>query len=190
MIDFLNSFGNLPMRVNTLSPEGRCLDIYQDIALKFPDEVIEVLDTIEEKKQEYRGLKIKCELGFYYYLPESYKLFKEKNQEPKEAKHLKSGCGAAPTSCVIDAAGDVIPCEGFPMFAGGNIRSRDLMEIWNNSETFNKIRELSNITMDRVPYCMNCDYNLFCNAGCRANAYAVHGDLLAPDPLCPFWREK
>ncbi|MCP4152766.1 MAG: SPASM domain-containing protein, partial [bacterium] len=49
---------------------------------------------------------------------------------------------------------------------------------------------LSNITADQLPYCRNCDYNRFCNAGCRANAYSVYGDILAPDPYCPYKKEK
>jgi radical SAM protein with 4Fe4S-binding SPASM domain len=75
-------------------------------------------------------------------------------------------------------------------FKGGNIKEKDILDIWKNSEAFKEIRNLSNICTDEIPYCRNCDYNVLCNAGCRADAYAVYGDLLAPDPFCPYWREK
>jgi radical SAM protein with 4Fe4S-binding SPASM domain len=72
----------------------------------------------------------------------------------------------------------------------GNIRKQDILDIWKNSENFKAIRDLSNTTTDQIPYCKNCDYNPYCNAGCRADAYVVHGDLKAPDPFCPYWRKK
>jgi radical SAM protein with 4Fe4S-binding SPASM domain len=188
LIDFIASLGLPSIRVNTLTPEGRCLHLYQDIVLEYPHQVKEVLEVVEEKKQTYTGLKINCELGFYYNLPQSYDLHSQKN-DPKEykVKHLKDGCSAASTSCTITPCGDVIPCEGFSTFAGGNIREQDLLNIWHESENFKTIRELSKIAMDQVPYCKDCKYNFLCDGGCRASTYLINNDLLAPDILCPFW---
>ncbi len=187
LIDFTASLGITGLSLNTLSPEGRCINIYDDIALAFPGQVKEVLDVIREKKKEYPDIRINSGLGFHYHLPESYKLFK-KGPRNCEIKHLKDGCGAACTSCVVTASGDVIPCEGLSDFTGGNIREQDVLDIWNNAAPFKKIRDLSKISMDRVPYCKDCKYIYLCDGGCRATAYLVYNDLLAPGISCPYFK--
>ena len=157
LIDFIASLGIPIIGVNTLTPHGRCLYIYKDIALEYPQQVKEVLEVIEEKKREYPDIEIICQLGFYYHLPQSYMYF-EKNPQNYKIKHLKDGCGAASTSCTITSIGDVIPCEGLSMFRGGNIREHDLLHIWNNSTKFKMIRDLSKIAMNQAPYCKDCKY--------------------------------
>lgn len=189
LIDFIASLGIKGMAVNTLSPEGRCINIYDDIALAFPDQVKEVLDVIEEKKKEYPNIGINSGLGFYYHLPESYEYLK-KNPQNFEIKHLKDGCGAACTSCTVTAIGDVIPCEGLSDFSGGNVREQDLADIWNNAAPFKTIRDLAKIPMDQVPFCKDCKYIYHCDGGCRATAYLVYNDLLAPCISCPYFKAE
>ncbi|MHA1704731.1 MAG: radical SAM protein [Promethearchaeota archaeon] len=190
LIDFIVSMGIKVINVNTLSPHGRCLNIYKDIALEYPLQIKEVLDIIKEKKRKHSDLKVKCGLGFYYNLPESYKYWQKTPKKNFRIKHLKDGCGAASTSCVITSTGDVIPCEGLYDFKGGNIRKQDLLDIWNNSKNFKIIRDLSKIAMNQVPYCKDCKYIFLCDGGCRATAYLLHNDLLAPSILCPFWEKN
>ncbi len=189
LIDLLSSIGLPSIRINTLSPEGRCLNIFKDIVLEFSQQVKEVLEVVAEKKTQYPNFKITCEMGFYYHLPQSYEFFKQNPQDFK-IKHLKDGCGAASTSVTITSTGDVIPCEGLSDFKGGNIREQDLLETWNNSGNFKKIRELANIAMDRNPYCKGCKFIFLCDGGCRATAYKVYNDLLAPDISCPYWKNE
>jgi len=171
--------------VNSLSPEGRCFSIYKEIVPRYPDQYKQVLDVVEEKRAMYPVMKIECSLGFYYHLPGSYEYFKANPQNYK-IKHLKDGCGAASTSCVVAAHGDVIPCCGLPMFPAGNILQSDFADIWMNSENFKKIRDLAQLSMDDVPYCKSCQYRYICDGGCRASAYMVYNDILAPSVLCPF----
>jgi SynChlorMet cassette radical SAM/SPASM protein ScmE len=185
LIDIISSMGLPSIQVNTLSPEGRCINIYEDIVLKFPNQVKEVLDVVEEKKKEYPDIEIKCHMGFHYHLPQSYQYY-QKNPGNYEIKHLKDGCGAASTSCTITSTGNVIPCEGLSTFLGGNIREQDLADIWNNSENFKIIRDLAKVSMDQNPYCKDCKYIYLCDGGCRATAHLVYGDLLAPCITCPF----
>jgi SynChlorMet cassette radical SAM/SPASM protein ScmE len=189
LIDLLLTLGVRVILVNTLTPEGRCLDIYKKITLEFPHQVKELLDVTEAKKRQYPEAKIECGLGFYYRLPQSYKYCLE-NPQHFEKKHLKDGCSAASTSCTVTSTGDVIPCEGFPTFVGGNIREQDLLDIWNNSGHFKTIRGLAKVSMDETPYCKKCKYRGLCDGGCRATAYAVHKDLLAPCVLCPYWEKN
>lgn len=189
LIDFIKSLGLSEININTLSPQGRCLNIYKDIVLEYPLQVKEVLDVVKEKKEEYPDLRINCGLGFFYNLPKSYVYF-QKNPQKFKIKHLKDGCGAAATSCSITPVGDVIPCEGLSMFIGGNIRKIDFLKIWNDSEEFKKIRNLAKISMDQILYCKDCKYIFLCDGGCRATAFLIYKDLLAPSILCPFWNNK
>ncbi len=189
LLDFVAPLGVKIFHVNTLTPEGRCLHIYKEIMMDFPRQIKEVLDVIEEKKKMYSQIKINCSLGFYYYLPESYTYFKE-NPQNYQMKHLKDGCGAASTSCVIMPNGDMVPCEGFSNFVGGNIREKDLLEIWGQAECFKTIRDLSLISMDQSPFCKECRYLYICDGGCRATAYLIHKDLRAPAITCPYWKAE
>lgn len=174
------------MSINTLTPEGRCIGIYKHVVLEFPYQIKEVLDTVEEKGNKYPDLKIDCSLGFHYNLPESYAYF-EQNPENYKMKHLKDGCGAASTSCTVTPTGDVIPCEGLSDFVGGNIREHDLLDLWESSENFKRIRELNKVSMAQTPYCNKCKYIFLCDGGCRATAHMVYKDLKAPSIHCPFW---
>lgn len=185
LIDLMASLGISTIQVNNLSPEGRCLNIYEALLLEYPHQVKAFLDVIEKKQKEFPAVKISCQFGYYYYLPRLYEDFK-KNPQEYEIQNLKSGCGAAATSCAVTPTGDVVPCEGFLTFKGGNIKEKDLYEIWNESENFKTIRELSKISMDQTPHCKDCKYIYLCDAGCRAAAYMVYNDLLAPGLLCPF----
>jgi len=186
LIDFLVPLGVSGISVNTLTPEGRCLEIYKDVVLQFPQQVKDVLTVVADKKRLYPDFKIDCSLGFHYNLPQSYHYYKE-NPGNYEIKHLKDGCGAASTSCAIAADGAVIPCEGLSMFKGGNIKEQDLSEIWNDSENFKTIRNLSNVSMDQTPHCKECKYIYLCDGGCRATAKLIYNDLTAPDISCPYW---
>lgn len=187
LIDIISSMGLPSINVNTLSPEGRCINIYEEIFLEFPNQVKEVLDVVEEKKEKYPDIEIKCHMGFHYHLPQSYQYF-QKHPENYKIKYLKDGCGAASTSCTITSTGNVIPCEGLSTFLGGNIMEQDLLEIWNNSENLKIIRDLNKVSMDQNPYCKDCKYIYLCDGGCRATAHLVYDDLLAPSITCPFFK--
>jgi SynChlorMet cassette radical SAM/SPASM protein ScmE len=185
LVDFLVLLGIKAIQVNTLSPEGRCGGIYKELVLKYPQQVKEILEIIEKKKREYKHVKISCQFGFYYYLPILYRDF-QKKPENYEIQHLKKGCGAASTSCTICPNGDMVPCEGFKNFKGGNITEQDFNEIWRESENFKIIRSLAKVSMLHTTYCKDCKYIYLCDAGCRAMAYLAYNDLLAPSILCPF----
>lgn len=87
------------------------------------------------------------------------------------------GCQAGISIACITAQGDVTPCVMFPLKIG-NVHQSDLRTIWSESHTIAKLhkRSLSGT-------CGNCLYRLECG-GCRAAAWAVHGDMMADDPYC------
>jgi radical SAM protein with 4Fe4S-binding SPASM domain len=62
-----------------------------------------------------------------------------------------------------------------------NVRETPFPEIWANSELFQQLRRVD----DYRGKCHTCQYRKVCG-GCRARAYAMTGDVLAEDPICPY----
>jgi MoaA/NifB/PqqE/SkfB family radical SAM enzyme len=122
LIDLLASTGVTKLRVNTLLPEGRCARVYESLALRFPDEVSEVLDVVRQKSAANPSLRIHCEVGFYARLPGAYEEAERTPSPPGKVRHLMEGCSACFTSCEISANGDVVPCTGFTDFAVSPLR--------------------------------------------------------------------
>ncbi|MFX0185950.1 MAG: radical SAM protein [Candidatus Hodarchaeota archaeon] len=95
----------------------------------------------------------------------------------------KIGCTAGNSSFYITPDGKITPCPFLRKFIAGDIREKNIKEIWNNSPIFDIFR---NITRgDLKGKCSECEYlGVLCFGGCRASAFANKGDLYAEDPLC------
>ncbi len=88
------------------------------------------------------------------------------------------GCGAGRIYCSIEHNGDIQPCVFIPVKVG-NVLKDGFVNVWKNSQILNSLRD-----RDAENYaCHTCPFRYVCG-GCRARAYAYHGDLLAPDPGC------
>jgi radical SAM protein with 4Fe4S-binding SPASM domain len=187
LVDILYSLGIRRLSFNKLHPTGKCSKIYKDIMLDcFVDSgpLQEIVNKIRGKKHDFGiddpPLVYQSFPNMYYEASAAF--------EEMDRKKLKP-CSAGHSSCNITSGGWVIPCSELFDFKGGNIREQDILDIWRNSEVFKGIRDLSDICTDQIPSCKNCNYNVLCNGGCRADAYAVFGDILAPDPFCPYWEK-
>lgn len=71
-------------------------------------------------------------------------------------------------------------------FCAGNIKKRNLIDIWNNSDVFNNLRKMSCLYYKGK--CSDCGIN-WCGGGCRSTAYNCTGDILGSDEAC-FYNEK
>lgn len=80
----------------------------------------------------------------------------------------------------VSHLGQVYPSGFLPMSAG-SVRTRSLVDIYQNSELFRTVRDPDNLQGK----CGRCEYRAICG-GSRARAYAVEGDPRASDPLCPY----
>jgi AdoMet-dependent heme synthase len=88
------------------------------------------------------------------------------------------GCLAGINVCFVAAAGKIFPCGYLPVEAG-NIRTRTLRQIWNDSDLFQQLRDYTQLKGK----CGTCK-NVGSCGGCRARAFSVSGDFLAEDPGC------
>jgi radical SAM protein with 4Fe4S-binding SPASM domain len=142
-----------------------------------PREYDGVLADLYDIQQAYAGKMLanaKC-------APHYIKTVFEKDPDSPFLKAFAGGAGGCPAGTHylgIRPNGDVTPCPYLPVFAG-NLRTTGLMELWNDSELFRRIRRRPELG----ERCGACEFNATCG-GCRARAYGVRGDLMAEDPLC------
>jgi len=80
----------------------------------------------------------------------------------------------------ISHTGDVYP-SGFLPLVAGNVRTKDIIEIYRESEIFRKIRQTSSFQ----GRCGRCEFREICG-GSRARAFATYGDCQAEDPACSY----
>ncbi len=101
---------------------------------------------------------------------------------PDDAQIIE--CGWGETLCGIDHKGNVCICpvsnnEGF---VAGNIRKTDLVDIWQKSPFFKKLREIRNSDLEGV--CALCVIKDYCYGGCRINGFINTGKFTTPNVLC------
>ncbi len=80
----------------------------------------------------------------------------------------------------ISHRGDVYP-SGFLPLSAGNIRRRNLTDLYRESSLFRGLRDPNQLKGK----CGRCEFRWVCG-GSRARAYAVTGDYLQADPLCVY----
>ena len=88
-------------------------------------------------------------------------------------------------SCFVTLDGNVYPCKGLPLSIG-NLHKNTLKKILADSEIIENLN--NHKSMIKGP-CRRC--NKFSNCyGCRGRAFALTGDYLASDPICPENQDK
>lgn len=93
------------------------------------------------------------------------------------------GCSAGYMGLCIDTDGTAYPCRRLPL-AIGNIFEEDFTDLLA-APLMQRLRNRDALSGQ----CGRCGLRWQCG-GCRAVAYAVHHELMAADPQCPwpFWR--
>lgn len=172
--------GAVAHHIFLLVPTGRGRDMAgQEIA---PEEYEETLYWFyEQRGKSPLQLKATC-------APHYYRIIREKAREKGEKVTFETygldamtrGCLGGTGFCFISHVGDVQPC-GYLEVNCGNVRERPFKEIWENSEVFRKLRDLSLYEGK----CGSCEYIRVCG-GCRARAYEATGNFMAEEPLCRY----
>jgi len=80
----------------------------------------------------------------------------------------------------ISHIGEVYP-SGFLPLALGNVRREDPVRLYRTHPMFRALRDPEALKGK----CGRCPFRAICG-GSRARAYAVYGDPLESDPLCPY----
>ena len=139
-----------------------------------------------EKEESYLLVRPTC-------APQYYRIVLQRAREEGEKFKRRSlkfstggskGCLAGQLICLIDVDGNVLPCSYFPK-AAGNIRKQSFAEIWEKSPLFLELRDFKSYKGS----CGKCEYVNVCG-GCRARAYAIHGDYMAQEPFCSYQPQR
>ncbi len=166
--------------VFVLVPTGRGVEIRDQ--LLSPGEYEETLRWLLARQREGRlFLKPTC-------APQYYRLWRQdaaaRGERITPAAHgmeaMTKGCLGGQGFAFVSYRGEVQPC-GYLELVAGNVRERPLEEIWAGSTLFRQLRAVD----DYRGKCHACQYRKVCG-GCRARAYAMTGEVLAEDPICPY----
>lgn len=95
-------------------------------------------------------------------------------------------CTVGTSSVYINPYGDVLACNSLPLNCG-NVRAQSIENIWRDSETLNKIRNLKKTQIR----CWNeCENHLYCDF-CPGNALLETGDIFSKyDEACNLAEAK
>ena len=126
-------------------------------------------DVVEAARDRLKGI-----LVIDYVVPDYY------------AKRPKACMGGwARQFLNVTPSGKVMPChaaESITSLSFDNIKERSLLDIWQNSEAFEKYRGT-----DWMPKkCRSCSRMEIDWGGCRCQAFAITGDAANMDPACEF----
>lgn len=120
--------------------------------------------------------------------PQYYRLWRQdanvRGEKIAAATHgmeaMTKGCLGGQGFVFVSYRGEVQPC-GYLELVAGNIRETSFPAIWTGSDLFRQLRRVD----DYHGKCHACQYRKVCG-GCRARAYAMTGDVLGDDPICPY----
>ena len=98
------------------------------------------------------------------------------------------GCNAGKRSFGLLHNGDVTGCTSIrdPIFIEGNIRSRPLVDIWNDPESFKWAREMKKSNLKGN--CLECTYGSVCLGGCPNTRLTLNGDINSENRYCVYNR--
>ncbi len=180
IFDLCERIGSKAWHIFLLVPVGRAAEIDEQVISAAQYE--EVLHWFYDfRKSTSMHLKATC-------APHYYRIMRQRAREeglsitPENfgMDAMTRGCLGGTGFCFISHVGQVQPC-GYLELDCGNVRTTPFPEIWRSSEYFRQFRTQSCYTGK----CGACEYHKVCG-GCRARAYTMSGDHMAPEPLCNF----
>jgi pyrroloquinoline quinone biosynthesis protein E len=139
----------------------------RDSLLPTREQLTHSIDFLQKAQERLAG-KIKVE----YVVPDYYARF------PKPCMG-----GWAQKLMLITPSGEVLPCHAAKVIPGlgfENVKNRNLGEIWEVSDAFQRFRGESWM---QEP-CKTCDRRALDFGGCRCQAFLLAADAAATDPVC------
>lgn len=121
------------------------------------------------------------------------RMLKEKNPRAEDVLKLLQYNGGNSTGVGIGCVswnGDVHPDQFWRDLVLGNVREKKFSEIWSDTSTndfFAKLKVKGEYVKGR---CSMCRWLNICGGNFRVRAYAVTGDVWAPDPACYLTDEE
>lgn len=139
-----------------------------------PEDNEDVLRELALLERAYRGrmlVRSKCQ-------PQIMRHAYETDPE-SPLLNYSTRCPCGVSYCRITPEGKLTPCPYTPVVAG-DLRRQSFAEVWRDSPVFATLRNAA-----VGGKCGRCEYRDVCG-GCRARAWADHGDLMAEDTSCAY----
>ncbi len=167
ILDLAEALGATAVHFFFLVPTGRGRE--EDlISAELQEELLRMIDR--ERSERSLEIQVTC-------APQYARITHSRLIGTSDKKH-SGGCIAGSRFVFVSRRGEVYPCGYLPLLAG-SIREKRFTEIWEGSPVLKALRE-----RELKGKCGGCSFRQACG-GCRARAYALTGDFLGPDPLCP-----
>jgi radical SAM protein with 4Fe4S-binding SPASM domain len=96
-------------------------------------------------------------------------------------------CPAGVNGLTVDVDGTVYPCRRLPIPVGNLLRD-EFFTVWLDP-LLNDLRRRAELLKGKCRECVFAteeDLSVLCLGGSPCQAYAIEGDLFAPDPNCWF----
>jgi heme b synthase len=162
-----------------LVPTGRGRDLAEQ-AITAADYEETLMWFHQESLESSIQLKATCAPHYFRILHQHKDKDKKKKPVSGQFQEMTRGCLGGISFCFISHIGQVQPC-GYLELNCGNVQKQSFAEIWEGSEVFRNLRDLSKYGGK----CGRCEFIKVCG-GCRARAYEATGDFLAEEPLCLY----
>ena len=98
------------------------------------------------------------------------------------------GCHFGRAFAYVTSVGNLVCCSHLQEgeFNYGNVRDRGLIELWQESPSLDRMRQLR---VDDIPSCSRCQFKYMCRGSCRADALGHSGDLYGDPHDCAALRD-
>ncbi|GBD38102.1 Putative mycofactocin radical SAM maturase MftC [bacterium HR37] len=161
-----------------LVPTGRG----KDLRMPTSEELLSLFDFLyrESKKAPFRITTTQALFYRVYFMMREMKNNKTREEILSRGRSMGWGVRDGNGVLFVSHKGEIYP-SGFLPISLGNIRDKNLAEVYGKHKILKALRK-PEIFKGR---CGTCSFNLICG-GSRARAYALTGDFLESDPLCPF----
>lgn len=181
LYDLAVQLGAVAHHIFLLVPTGRGRALTEEIISA--QEYEDVLHWFADKKFGGAPLELKatCAPHFYRIIrQEAHARGIKLSFESHGLDAVSKGCLGGQGFAFVSHVGQVQPC-GYLELAAGQVSQEPFSKIWRESELFARLRD-PDLLQGK---CGACHYRRVCG-GCRARAFEVSGDELAPEPLCLY----
>lgn len=142
-------------------------------------------ENLSHRICDFSNYKKLCKIKLNYLDGYKKELKDELSRPPKtENTHL---CNGGASGLYVDTNLKVHPCPGWDLIVG-DLKTESLSDIWNNSETLQRVR---NVVLKDFPKCAKCDIRNLCSI-CMAQAdlenTAKDFKFEMPEYMCSMYR--
>ncbi len=171
LIRLSDMLGASSLKINPLQPCGRAMESFKQNNNLTLDELIRLHRMVQE------GWPYQDNLEVYFDLPMAF-------LSVDEILRVQGQCWILNILGIL-ANGDFSICgigQTVDELRMGNLYHDSICDVWKNNPVLGELRQ--SLPYKLTGICQNCIFKFQCLGACRANAYALEGDLYASYFLC------